>query len=225
MVVDASLLYSRDVSCSRAPRALLAALLVVLLTGCATTGGLVLPPRPAAPDDAARAAALGQFIDASERLRAHAAFYDHEVRKNHTKMRLMGVLAILGAGGAAGVTASAFQPELPDLARPGLTSLSISLSVLSGVFVLLPHAHQYIIKEAGYRRQAAAAHSALGELVTRCGTGRLLSPETPIEAVDACVARAEAAIGAVRTLPDESPCTPPPDRDLQRILDRARTAQ
>lgn len=225
MVAGASLLYSRAVSRSRVLQAFGAALLLLLSSGCATTGGLVLPSRPPPPPDAARAAALDQLIDASERLRAHAAFYDHEVRKNHTKLRLMGVLSVLGAGGAAGLTVAAFNPNLPDITRPGLTTVSVSLSALSAVFVLLPHAHQYILKEAGYRRQGAVAHRAVAELARSCGLGQLVDPDTPIAALDACTADAVAAVAEARTFPDDSPCNPPPDRDLQRLLDRARAGQ
>lgn len=191
-------------------------------SGCATTWGLSLRVRPEPPTDPARAASLGQLIEASERLQAHAAFYDHEVRKNHTKLRLMGLFSVLGAGGAAGVTASAFNPNLPDGMRPGLTSMSIGLSALSAVFVLLPHAHQYILKEAGYRRQASDAHAAVGELSAGCGLGRLIDPGTPISEVDACAATAVTAIARARTFPDDSPCNPPPDGDLDRLLERAR---
>lgn len=221
MDADAFEVYSKAVSATPVS-GLLFVLLAGLLTGCATTGSLLLPARPEPPADPVRAAALDRFADTSDRLRAHAAFYDREVRKNHTKMRLMGVFSVLGAGGAAGVTASAFHPQLPDDARPALTSLSISLSVLSGVFVLLPHAHQYILKEAGYRRQAAAAHDAVRTLQAQCGIGRLLAEATPIEAVDACTAAAEEAIASARTFADDSPCGPPPQRDLARLLEAAR---
>ncbi len=223
MVASASLLYSRAVLHSRVLHALCAALLLVALgSGCATTGTLSLPPRPTPPAEPARAAGLDQFIDASERLRAHAAFYDHEVRKNHTKMRLMGVFSVLGAGGAAAFTASAFHPALPADVRPGITASSISLSVLSAVFVLLPHAHQYVLKEAGYRRQAAVAHRAVQELSRECGLGRLLEPSTALAEIDACTAVAGAAVTQARIFPDDSPCNPPPDRDLLRMLERAR---
>ncbi len=223
MVASASLLYSRAVLHSRVLQALgVTLLLVVLTSGCATTGSLSLPPRPAPPAEPARAAGLEQLIDASERLRAHAAFYDHEVRKNHTKMRLMGVFSVLGAGGAAAFTASAFHPALPSDVRPGITASSISLSVLSAVFVLLPHAHQYILKEAGYRRQASVAHRAVQELNRSCGLGRLVDPSTPLRELDACSSAAEAAIAQARIFPDDSPCNPPPDRDLLRMLEGAR---
>jgi hypothetical protein len=223
VVAEASLLYSRAVSHSRVPHALTALLLLCVVSGCATTGGLFLPPRPTPPADPARAAGLEQFVDASERLRAHAAFYDHEVRKNHTKMRLMGVFSVLGAGGAAAFTASAFHPALPSDIRPGITASSISLSVLSAVFVLLPHAHQYILKEAGYRRQAADSHRAMEDLNRACGLGRLIDPNTPLSEVDTCTAGVRAAIARVRVFPDDSPCNPPPDRDLLHMLDRARS--
>jgi len=210
---------------SRAPALLCLVVVAGLLGGCASLRSFLLPVRPAPPPDPARAAAIDAFLDASDRLRAHAAFYDHEVRKNHTKMRLMGVFSVLGAGAAAGVTASAFHPQLPDDVRPALTSTSISLSVLSGVFVLLPHAHQYILKEAGYRRQAEAAHAGLLELAEACGIGRLLADDTPIEAVDACGARAASLVARARTFPAESPCNPPPEADLAKLIERARSAQ
>ena len=161
----------------------------------------------------------GQLAD---RLQAHAAFYEHEVRKNHTKMRVMGVLSVLGAGGAAGTTASAFQPDMPDNARPAVASVSISLSVLSAVFVLLPHAHQYILKEAGYQRMAMATRSSYADLEQACGVqaGPLEEP-----ALGACIDQAQEALVAARTFPLDSPCKPPPDKDLAKMLTRAERAR
>ena len=213
----ASLLYSKRVL--RSPRLPLL-LLTLLLTGCAARGPSVLLDPRVTPADPALADLATRYGTLADRLQAHAAFYEHEVRKNHTKMRVMGVLSILGAGGAAATSAAAFNPNLPDLARPGLTSVSVSLSVLSGVFVLLPHAHQYILKEAGYQRMAEQTRQRYDALEATCGPAS--GSDSSRDALERCVLAAQDAVSDARRFPLDSPCKPPPERDLERMLARAR---
>mgnify|MGYP000102848858 CR=1 FL=1 len=202
------------------PTAAWLVLLGALLSGCSLPGVLldVRSSGSVSPELAPMVERYGQLAD---RLQAHAAFYDHEVRKNHTKMRVMGVLSVVGAGAAAGTTASAFQPQLPDAARPGIASASISLSVLSAVFVLLPHAHQYILKEAGYQRMATHTREVYRSVEATCGPGRR---EETAAALGACIDLVEQALIEVRRFPLDSPCKPPPERDLDKVLRAARRA-
>jgi hypothetical protein len=150
-------------------------LLAPLLSGCAGPT-VLLDLRSSGSTDPAAASAEARYGQLADRLQAHAAFYEHEVRKNHTKMRVMGVLSVLGAGAAAGTTASAFQPDMPDAVRPAIASVSISMSVLSAVFVLLPHAHQYILKEAGYQRMGPAPATPAWRPRAGPGAARTPSP-------------------------------------------------
>ncbi len=191
-------------------------LLAPLLSGCAGPT-VLLDLRSSGSTDPAAASAEARYGQLADRLQAHAAFYEHEVRKNHTKMRVMGVLSVLGAGAAAGTTASAFQPDMPDAVRPAIASVSISMSVLSAVFVLLPHAHQYILKEAGYQRMAEGTRASYARLEAACGPG---GGEDPV----ACVSLAQDALVAARAFPPDSPCKPPPERDLDRMLRSAGRA-
>lgn len=190
-------------------------LAITLLAGCATPG-LLLDVRVSGSTDPATSSLEQRYGQLADRLQAHASFYDHEVRKNHTKLRVMGVLSVMGAGAAAGTTAVAFQPSLPDGARPPIAGVSMSMSVLSGIFVLLPHAHQYILKEAGYQRMAEATRRHYVALEAVCGPSATDAPSRTT-----CVELAQDALLTARSFPGDSPCKPPPDRDLTRLLKSA----
>jgi len=185
-----------------------------LLVGCAGPG-LLLDVRTSVSADPAAHALEERYGQLADRLQAHAAFYDYEVRKNHSKMRVMGVLSVLGAGAAAGTTAVVVQPALPDDARPALAGVSMSMSVLSAVFVLLPHAHQYILKEAGYQAKAEATRAAYAALEEVCGPGA-----APVSRAR-CVELAQDALMEARAFAADTPCKPPPERDLDALLRRA----
>ncbi|MCO4771158.1 MAG: hypothetical protein KDA24_14075 [Deltaproteobacteria bacterium] len=196
-------------------------LFAVVLAGCSRPG-LLLDLRGSGSTSPELTSMVERYGQLADRLQAHAAFYEYEVRKNHTKMRLMGVLSVVGAGSAAGLTASAFNPDMPDAVRPAIASASISLSVLSAVFVLLPHAHQYILKEAGYQRMAEATRASYADLENQCGVA--VAPDD-VAALRACVEAAQDALLAARRFPLDSPCKPPPDRDLDGLLRSAGRAE
>ena len=86
------------------------------------------------------------------------------------------------------------------------------------MFVLLPHAHQYILKEAGYQRMAEATRAAYVELEARCGPGGVGEPVS-------CVQEAQDVLAEARRFHADSPCKPPPDKDLDRLLRQAGRAQ
>lgn len=194
-------------------------LAATLLAGCAGPG-LLLDVRLGGSTDPATSSLDQRYGQLADRLQAHASFYDYEVRKNHTKLRVMGALSVLGAGAAAGTTSVAFQPSLPDDARAPIAGLSISMSVLSAIFVLLPHAHQYILKEAGYQRMAEATRRGYIELEAVCGP----SATSQTRRSD-CVELAQEALMTARSFPEDSPCKPPPDKDLDQLLKRAGRGQ
>jgi len=181
--------------------------LLVLCVGCTSARGVPATdlPDPAADDP------LAPFDLARAELAATARFYEHEVRKNHTKARVMSVLAgaaATGAGASIGVLA---QPDVDDRARPGIAAAGISGAVFSGLLAILPFAHQYRLKELGYARQATATWDALSVLERRCQP-IVSSPDALPAERWGCVADAREAVRAVRVFPEDSPCRPPPRR-------------
>lgn len=171
-------------------------------------------------DDAVRAELVDRFNGLSDRLQATAGYYDHEVVKSHTKARVMSVLVGAGATGAGASIAALARPEFPDDARPGVASLGISMAVFGGLMAILPYAHQYALKEAGYARQADLAWHLYQDSQTTCGSSALLDNHRPIADLAACVVALEEALVSVRRFPADSPCRPPLDRDLERALRR-----
>ncbi|MCP4871826.1 MAG: hypothetical protein GY898_24230 [Proteobacteria bacterium] len=174
------------------------ALALLLLVGCATS-----PPPVPAPD----ATVADAYVRMTGELRAAAAFYDREVRKNHTKARVMSVfagVAATGAGASIGVLA---QPGLDDEIRPGITAAGISSAVMSGLLAILPFAHQYRLKELGYARQADAAWTALHTIEASCAG---VFPAGDPADQQRCAHDVAEALTAARTFPEDSPCRPPP---------------
>lgn len=173
-------------------------LLLLLLVGCAST-----PAGPPVPD----ASIADAYVRMVGELRAAAAFYDREVRKNHTKARVMSVfagVAATGAGASIGVLA---QPGLDDEARPGIAAAGISSAVMAGLLAILPYAHQYRLKELGYARQATAAWQALHTIEATCAGA---FPAGPPALQERCASEVADALTASRTFPEDSPCRPPP---------------
>ena len=199
-------------------------LAALLICGCGPLR-LLLDPRPNPfadqPDEAERAALVLRYGELADRLQATASFYDREVRKSHTKARVMTVLVGAGATGAGASIAVLAQPDVPAEARPGIASAGVSSAVLAGLMAVLPYAHQYHLKEAGYLRQAAGAWSDYGRIQASCAS-TLLLPETPLAQLGRCVDQLEEALVTARSFPADSPCRPPPDRDVARALERAR---
>lgn len=197
---------------------------LALLCGCAPLKLLLdARPNPFAdqPEQAERAALLTRYGDLADRLQGTAAFYDREVRKSHTKARVMGVLVGTGATGAGAALGVLGQPGIAPEARPGIAAAGISGAVLAGLMAILPYAHQYALKEAGYRRQADQAWTDYRRIDGRCGPAALDSTTSTAE-LGACISDLEAALAASRAFPEDSPCRPPPGRDLGRALDVAR---
>lgn len=189
------------------------ALLLVSTGACASTRWTA-PQRPphtasAEPEhDVLRLAVVARM----DRLSAAAHWYDAQATKAHLKMRLMAVFSVMAASGAGAVAGVLAQPELPDLARPGLGAVGISAAALSGVFTLAPPAHHYVIKERLYRARAAEVRRSYGALLPRCGDSLTGSPEADPSALRRCLDDAEAAWvdalhpddGDVAFLPDEA---------------------
>ncbi len=191
---------------------------VVLGTGCAAPRAL-LDPRPALDPADPQAALMEQYNALADRLQATATYYDHEAEKSHLKLRAMSVLVGVTAGGAGGTIGALAQPQFPDAARPGLASFGISLAVLSGLFAILPHAHQYILKEATYSRQAAATRDDYLTIEARCGP---TLPGRPDAEIGACIADLQGALAAARQLDGGGPGKPPAEAELDRLLQRSR---
>ena len=201
------------------PRRSLALVFLVVTSACAPL--TVALQERANPYDAAtsphRAELVSRYGQLADELATTATFYDREVRKSHTKLRVMGVLSGVGATGAGATIAVLAQPDVDDRARPGLASAGISSAVFAGLMAILPHAHQYILKEAGYARQADTTWGAFRTIEGTCGAS-MLNPETPLAALVECVGRVELALDAARRFSEDSPCRPPP----AAVLERAR---
>ncbi len=227
MTYAAPLLYSSRVF-GPLPRGPVAAVLVSLLVaGCAhAPTPLDFRVDPVAVGlDARRAAAVTEYNDLADRLQAVAGHYDEQVGKNHLKLRLMGVLSAVSVATAAGLVPPAVHPEMPDFGRRLLATFSVSLAANGVVFGLVPHAHQYFLKEVGYQRQAHAARGAYSAVATDCGPTRLADPDSVPESLDACVNRMRDALDDALRFEVDSPCKPPTAEDLGRRLDAARDAR
>lgn len=208
---------------SRRPRPgaswrLAAALVGLLISGCAGPR-VLLDPRPVTAADDPQAELLDRYAALADRLQATASYYDHEVLKSHLKLRAMSVLVGVAAAGAGGTIGVLAQGELPDIARPGVGTVGVSLAVLAGLFGVLPHAHQYILKEASYQRHAEDARAAYVEIEARCGP-----PQPPRDdaAIGRCVADLQEALASVRVFDSASPGKPPAERELEQMLQKAR---
>lgn len=197
--------------------------LTLILAGCAPPS-VLLDPRSSGDTASPEGALLQQYGALADRLQATAAFYEHEERKNHHKLRAMSVLTGIAAGGAGGTIAALAQPGLADEARPGIASLGLSLAAFAGLFAVLPHAHGYIQKEAGYRRKAQEARAAYAELDRACSAGRLADPTTPGSRVAACLEQAQAHLVEARRFAEDTPGKPPPDRELDALIRRGQAS-
>jgi hypothetical protein len=197
----------------------MAALLVTAtLPGCATPG-VLLDPRPlTAPDDPA-AAGLAQYNALADRLQATAAYYEEQVHKNHNKLRAMSVLVGVAAGGGGAAIAPLAQPQTPDIARPGIAAVGISALVLAGLFGVLPHAHQYFLKEATYQRHAQQARASYLDVEARCGV-RLVGAD--VDVVAGCVHDLQSALAEARHFDIDSPGKPPREAELDAMIQGAR---
>jgi len=205
---------------SSAVRCLLLSLLILSLGGCApialsldTRGN----PFEGVPEEQARAELVTRYNELADRLQATAVHYDREVRKNHVKLRVMSVLSGVGAAGAGASVGVLSQPGLADEARPGIAAAGISGAVFAGLMAILPHAHQYVLKEAGYARQARQSWSDLRQTEAACAA-TVLDASQPIDSLGACLGRLEEALARARSFEDDSPCRPPPEKDLQKLL-------
>jgi hypothetical protein len=197
---------------------------VLCLSGCGPLRPLLaVRGNPYSPDgpDAARAELVDRYNGLADHLSATAAFYDREAEKAHVKMRVMSVLVGVGATGSGASIAALARPEFPDEGRPGLASLGISMAVFSGLMAILPHAHQYILKEAGYRQQARLTRDDLAHADAICGLS-MLDPDRPLDELTACVAGLSGSLARARVFDEDSPCRPPPEAELARALERAR---
>lgn len=199
-------------------RATAATLLALLLAGCAGPR-VLLDPRPVPAADDPDAALLERYSALADRLQATASYYDHQAVKSHNKLRAMSVLVGVAAGGAGGTIGALAQAELPDAARPSLGTVGISLAVLSGLFAVLPHAHQYSLKEASYRRQAQEARAAYVGIDARCGPALI---EADDDAIGRCVADLQQSLAAARSFDASNPGRPPAERELEQMLRAAR---
>ena len=197
---------------------------LLLTTGCGPLRPLLdTRTNPYADgEDVVRAELVERHNGLADRLQATAAYYDREVSKSHVKARIMSVLVGVGASGSGATIAVLAQPELPDDARPGVASFGVSMAVFSGLMAILPWAHQYGLKEIGYSRQADRTWSLYRDIQVEGGAGVVLDPDRPVADLAACVSRLESALVEVRRLPEDSPCRPPLDGDLARVLTRAR---
>jgi hypothetical protein len=204
----------------RAPHtpATAAVALLLLLSGCAAPRAL-LDPRPAVAADDPQAALIEQYNALADRLQATATYYDHEADKSHLKMRAMSVLVGVSAAGAGGTIGALAQPDFPDAARPGLASFGVSLAVLAGLFAVLPHAHQYILKEATYADRAEETRSAYEAIEARCGP---TLPGRPEAEIGACVAELQRALAEARAFDRGGPGKPPAEAELDQLLRRSR---
>jgi hypothetical protein len=197
-------------------------LLMVPLLGCAPLR-VVLDARPdvTAWPEPTRGAAE-RYGELADRLQATADFYDRQALKAHAKQRVMGVLSILGAtvsGASVGVLS---WPDFPAEGRPGVAAAGISMATFSGLFAVLPMAHHYPLKEAGYRRAGAEARRAYGELQARCAS-LVGDPAADAAAVHACADEAETAVRAAWAFPPDSGAFPPKADELRELIDEART--
>jgi len=196
-------------------------LLLIPLLGCSPLT-LVLDPRPdwsthppAAASGAERYAAL------ADRLQGTADFYERQALKAHTKQRVMGVLSIFGAtvsGASVGVLS---WPDFPAQGRPGVAAAGISMATFSGLFAVLPMAHHYPLKEAGFRRAGAEARAAYSALQARCAA-LVSDPEADAAAMQRCADEAAAAVDAAWAFPADSGAFPPPAAELQGLIEAAR---
>ena len=171
-------------------------------------------------EDAGRAELVDRYNGLADRLQATAGYYDNEVIKSHVKARVMSVLVGVGATGSGATIGALAQPEFPDDVRPGVASLGVSMAVFSGLMAILPYAHQYALKERGYARQADLAWQLHRDQQMECGDRIVLDPARALDELGACLARLEEALVEVRRFPDDSPCRPPLDKDLERALRR-----
>ena len=199
-------------------------LTATLLAACAAQPVWLSPALPVPTGDVARAAAVERFAGLLDEIEATAGRYEQEVVKNHTKMRVMNVLAVFTATTGAAIVPAAAHTRTPDVMRPGLTALSISVTATSALLTLLPHAHQYILKEAGYRQQARSVRTDLASLTAACPAPVLLDPAAPIEVLQGCLLQAQRAVAAARSFPEGSPCVPRDAETLTATLARARRA-
>jgi hypothetical protein len=203
------------------------ALLLVLLALLATAGcghALVfLDTRSVIPENTTgpRADLMRRYAELADSVQITAGYYEQQVGINHGKLRAMSVLAIFTAGTAAAIVPAASHAQTPDTSRPGLAAMSISLSATSAIFALLPHAHQYILKEAGYARQARELRAAYAEVEAHCGPAVMSDPDAPVDRLGSCVDRMQVLAQEARTFPDESPCRPPLGKELKRLLESA----
>lgn len=196
---------------------------LLLLCACAPLRPLLdhrNDPFAGLPGHEARSELARRCSSLADRLVATAAFYDREADKAHLKMRVMSVLVGVGATGAGASIGALSQPEFPDAGRPGVASLGVSMAVFSGLMAILPHAHQYILKEAGYRHQATQAREALVEIDEACALA-MLEADRPLQDLAACADRLQDSLAAALRFPEGSPCRPPPEDELAAAIRRA----
>jgi len=198
-------------------RAVLAAVFAVGLLGCVQPVLVADVLKMQAGDPVSSWRALVLHTEAT------IGVYEYEARKAHDKMMWMSVLAVASASGSAAVTGLVANDHLPQGQRPGWAGLSISLATLSAMFAVLPHAHQYALKEAGYSAQANHTRERLFDLTLRCD--EILARGQDEFAVGACLGDLRTLLAEALTFGPGSPCKPPTGADLSNWVSRTQALE
>jgi hypothetical protein len=214
----AHLLYSGTVS-PRSPLAVAAALFLASCAHVAPHFDLRVDPT-AVGLDTRRAAAVATYNDLADRVQAVTAHYHQMVRVNHGKLRGMSVLSALSAAAAAALVPATIHPDQSDSARRVLGTFGVSLGANAAIFGLVPHAHQYFLKEVGYQRKAEGLRDAYLDVGERCGPTVLADPGSVPEVLDSCVTEMRRTLDEALRFDPDSPCKPPTEADLDALLAR-----
>ena len=135
--------------------------------------------------DARRGAAVSAFNELADQLQATASYYDRQGRIQHLKLRAMSVFSAISAATAAGLVPAAIHPDMPDSGRRVLGTFAVSLGANAVVFGLVPHAHQYSLKEVGYQSRAVEVRDAYRTVAAACGPAVLADAQADPAALDA----------------------------------------